>query len=213
MKQIYFLIWLLCCMTTVKAQQKLTGLRVFVNVVSFTEPDGGPALGFEYRIKNNISAALEGQWILYNMNKYNRENYGFRITPDVKYFFPGRHQHYKWFFAAQALYKQVNHYENYIVPHAENGTQVYEELVKYEQQKQVFALGGRFGFQSNFGGKDEKFFFEASVGVGLKWKWKHYTQGPPPETGYKEGDDWFHVDDGGGALPDIPFKVRFGYRF
>lgn len=213
MKQIYFFILLLCCMTTVRAQQKLTGLRVFVNVVSFTEPDGGPALGLEYRFKDNFSAALEGQWILYNMNQSDRDNHGFRITPDIKFFLPGRHKHYKWFFAVQGLYKQVNLYQNYIVPHVEDGSQVYEELKKYEQQKQVFALGGRFGFQSNFGGKNEKFFFEASVGTGLKWRSLHYKQGAPPETAYKEGDDWFHVDAGGGALPDIPFKVRFGYRF
>ncbi|WP_343667697.1 DUF3575 domain-containing protein [Chitinophaga sp.] len=211
MKQIYFLILLLCCMTTVKAQSNLTGLRAFVNVVSFSEPDGGPALGLEYRIKNNLSVALEGQWILYNLNHYERDNHGFRITPDIKFFLPGRSKHYKMFFAAQALYKQVNLYQNYIVPHIEDGRQVYEELKPYELQKQMFALGGRFGFQTNFGGENEKFFFEASVGLGLKWRWTHYNQ-DPPENSYKEGNDWFHVNSND-VLPDIPFKVRFGYRF
>ncbi|RFM36598.1 DUF3575 domain-containing protein [Chitinophaga silvisoli] len=209
MKQLYFIFLLTGCMMVARAQSSLKGMRIFVNVPSFTEFDGGPALGLEYRIKNNISVALEGQWILYDANDWDAESHGFRFTPEIKFFLPGRKHRYKWFFAAQALYKQVNSFEDYIIPHYEDNEQVYEELRTFEKQKQVFAFGGRFGVQSNFGGKKEKFFVELSVGSGFRWKGTHFIQ-RPPEGSMKRGRK--PLFDTEGWLPDVPFKVRFGYR-
>lgn len=210
MKEIYLIILLTGCMIAAKAQSSLTGMRVFVNVPSFTEMDGGPAVGFEYRIRNNISVSLEGQWILYSLLDYDAENHGFRITPDVKFFIPGSKQRYKWFFAVQALYKQVNSYEDYIIPHYEDNTQVYQELRSVEKQKQVFAMGGRFGVQSTFGGKKERFYMEISAGFGFRWKETRFVQQPPAGS-IKRGHE--PIVDTDGFLPDIPYKIRFGYRF
>ncbi|WP_440135716.1 DUF3575 domain-containing protein [Chitinophaga sancti] len=209
MKQLYFTILLMGCIMAASAQSSLTGMRIFVNVPSFTEIDGGPALGLEYRIRDNISVALEGQWILYSLSNYVAENHGFRFTPDVKFFLPGSKKRYKWFFAAQALYKQVNTFEDYIIPHYENNTQVYQELRAYERQKQVFAFGGRFGIQSTFGGKKERFYMEVSTGLGFRWKGTHFLQNPP-EGSLKRGRE--PLLDTEGWNPDVPYKVRFGYR-
>lgn len=210
MKKFYAIIFLTVSIMVAKAQSSLTGMRVFINVPSFSEMDGGPALGVEYRIKNNISVSLEGQWILYSLPDYEAQNHGFRFTPDVKFFIPGSRKRYKWFFAVQALYKQVNSYEDYIIPHYEDNMEVYQELRSLERQKQVFAMGGRFGVQSTFGGKKERFYMEISAGLGFRWKETHFVQ-RPPEGSVKRGREALLETDG--LMPDVPYKIRFGYRF
>lgn len=215
MKYLYLLLFTTCCAVAAHAQKALPGVRAFLNIPGFVEPDGGLAMGIEYRFSKHVSLAVEGTWIFLDNNLNpdhpRRDNHGFRISPEVKFFIPGKRERYKWFFAVQTLYKEVNSFRDYIVPKYEGGEPVYEQLIPYEWKKRAVAFGGRMGVQTNFGGKQERMFFEASLGMGVKYKWGGFLEQPPKDSRRRGGKPWIDTDEG--WYPDLPFKVRLGYRF
>lgn len=215
MKYFYLLLFTTCCALAAHAQKPLKGVQAFLTLPAFVEPDGGLAMGVEYRFSKHISVALEGHWIFMNskidLEKRFEGNHGYRITPEVKFFIPGRKERYKWYFAVQTLYKEVSSFRDYIVPVYEDGEQVSEQLTAYERKKHAVAFGGRMGVQTNFGGKQERLFFDASLGMGVKYKWGGFLQEPPAGSRRKGGKPWIDTDEG--WYPDLPFKVRLGYRF
>lgn len=215
MKYFYLLLFTTCCAVAAHAQKPLKGVSAFLHIPGFVEPDGGLAMGVEYRFSKHISVSVEGTWIFLNndleLHKRAEDNHGFRISPEVKFYIPGRKERYKWFFAVQTMYKEVTSLHDYIVPIYENDEQVYEQLIGYEWRKQAVAFGGRMGVQTNFGGKKERMFFEASLGMGVKYKWGGFLQEPPKGSSRRDGKPWISTDEG--WYPDLPFKVRLGYRF
>ena len=148
------------------------------------------------------------QWILYkDVNEGKEPNKGFRVIPEARFYLPSRKEKYHLFLAAQVSYKRVKFEEGYIVPQQTN----YEKLVGIDKVKQMVGSAIRFGYQNyTHAPISRRIFFEASVGLGFKYKWSKLLQ-TPPENSRKEGYSTFNTSKG--LFPDVPIYVRLGYRF
>jgi hypothetical protein len=183
------------------------GLLISTNVFSITEPDGGPSLAVEYRYSLHWSVLLEGTAILYQFmgeDALEHATSGFRLRPEVRYYFAGKHKTYRGFFSVEGSYKQVRYYEPVTLDQGN-----YYEKSTYQRTKRMGGGAFKIGFQTYFG-KKKHIMFELYGGVGLKYR--TYDDAAMPDNAYiPTFRDAFKFDDPG-LMPNIPMGVKFGYR-
>lgn len=189
------------------------GLIIHSNLFSLHEPEAGPSLGFEYRMSLHFSVGLEGTALLYNLNKDKDNGRGFRIQPEVRYWFAGRRRSFRGFFSLQATYKERSYRDSAMIwvdiGSVSGLPNVQRRRVYFQEKKQVLAGAANIGFQVRFG-KADHFMFEVYGGVGLKQK---DFYGRPAEYIY-ENRSWAIPDtDLPGVYPHLAMGARIGYCF
>lgn len=190
------------------------GLIIHSNLFSLHEPDGGPSLGFEYRASLHWAVVVEGTALLYTVTPEHADNgRGFRVQPEVRYYFAGKHRTFRGFFSLQGTYKEKTYQDSALI-WVDNGTisgipRRDQERVYFEAKKRILAGAANIGFQARFG-KGEHFMVEMYAGLGLKSK---NFYGRPPAM-IDDKINWFVPDlDEPGDYPHIAMGVRIGYCF
>ncbi|MRG46888.1 DUF3575 domain-containing protein [Chitinophaga sp. SYP-B3965] len=190
------------------------GLVISSNLFSLHEPDGGPSLGLEYRASLHWAVMVEGTAILYTtVPRDAAESKGFRIQPELRYYFSGKHRTFRGFFSLQGMYKQTTFPDSTFkeVPSSTNPSRSVYESVYYESKKEVFGGSANIGFQARFG-KANRFMVEMYAGLGLKSKdyfGKPIDAKEPMDKVIKVIPEF----DKAGTYPHIPMGVRMGYCF
>lgn len=222
MRPIYFFIALLLSVNSVSyAQHRMAkadklpreglfpmkpAFIISTNTFTLTEPDGGPSLALEYRFNLHWSVLVEGTAILYDLseNETAGPNKGFRIRPEVRYYFAGKHKTFRGFFGIETSYKQVDFHEYATMDH-EN----YYERITYPRRKKMAGAAFKAGFQTYFD-KNRRIMFELYGGAGLKYR--PADEGGVPENVYvsRFKDAWEFGRNG--LWPNIPMGVKIGYR-
>jgi hypothetical protein len=183
------------------------GLIINSNLFSLHEPDGGPSLGFEYRVSLHWAVVVEGTALLYTLEPDGADNgRGFRIQPEVRYYFAGKHRTFRGFFSLQATYKEKSYRDSALV-----GTSIRSsdnERVYFEEKKQILGGAANIGFQKRFG-KGDHFMFEMYAGLGLKQK-DFYGR---PGRIIEEKRLFVPDTDKPGGYPHIAMGARIGYAF
>ncbi|MET6997231.1 DUF3575 domain-containing protein [Chitinophaga defluvii] len=179
---------------------------ISTNVFSLTEPDGGPSLALEYRFNLHWSILVEGTAILYDLteNEAGGSNKGYRIRPEARYYFAGKHKTFRGFFGVEASYKQVD-FQEYVTLDHEN----YYERTAYSRRKKMGGGAFKIGFQTFFD-KNRRIIFELYGGAGFKYR--HTDKKGMPENVYvpRFKNPWRLDEDG--LMPNIPMGVKIGYR-
>lgn len=193
------------------------GVILTTNVLSLFEPEGGPTLGLEARFGLHWAIAADVTAILYTMPElyYDHERHtGYRIQPQVKYYFPGKRHSYQMYISLMGLYKSVRYHTISDSYSYNDGTQyINVDGVRYEEHKQIIAGSANFGFQK-FLDEERHFMVEFYGGVGLRSKQR---SGYPPHLGTVSPNDYYDDDiyDGldDGIWPHATCGIKFGYRF
>ncbi|SFE05599.1 Protein of unknown function [Chitinophaga sp. CF118] len=189
------------------------GLIVSTNVVSLFEPEAGPTLGLEYRFALHWALAVDGTWMLYTMPELYKDDgrhTGYRIQPQIKYYFAGRHRSFNGYISLMATYKDMKYTKMSDGGQYYNGTQtVYIDPAEYTQEKKIIAGSANVGIQK-FLDEDRHFLIEFYGGVGLRYK-ERKNKGLMDGVDYYNDDDFFSFEDG--VYPHLSLGIKFGYRF
>jgi hypothetical protein len=134
---------------------------------------------------------------------------GYRIQPELRFYFPGRYERYRGFFSLQAAYKQTSYQQTATVARSPDTNMTSWETVNFEERKYTRSIAGNIGFQARMG-KSQRFMLECYGGLGIKGK--HF--GNRPDNIVKERGLWFSVYQAeDGDCIHIPMGFRLGYRF
>lgn len=176
---------------------------------SFTEPEGGPSLGMEYRFSETVAVGLDATALLYVLpDTYNdgMNRKGYRIRPEIK-FFPSwwRNEHRSFYISLMGLYKDIRYDEQF---YSYDGTNNNAYIVR--QKKIVRALSANMGIQ-RYLGPDHRILLELYAGMGVRYR--TITPGEPNEYYYiTDRIGPFSIDEDG-YNPQIAFGFKLGYRF
>lgn len=195
------------------------GFNIGTNLVALMESDGGPGVSAEYRFAQKWSVELELKSILYDASGTFPGDKGYRIRPELRYFFPGRKGHvYHWFTGIQLGYKKAVLDQEWYSTHQGLDLDTYQQIDVYRCKKENWEGAVKLGAQYYFG-SSQHFMFEWSVGMGIKHRTFTYLD-PLPEnavsakdlrgesfsnTNYLEPDVKWQVH--------VPVMIKFGYRF
>jgi hypothetical protein len=190
------------------------GLLLSTNVLSVFDLEGGPSLGLEYRMALHWAVAVDYTAILYNLPEvYNDDegaHTGYRIQPQIKYYFGGRRHSYRGYVSLMAMYKDVHYNKMTSGGEYYNGTEtVYVDPVPYTEHKKIIAGSFNIGMQK-FLDDERHIFIEPYAGVGLRHKER---TGKPDINGtyYDNNDDFLDLKDG--MYPSLTWGLKFGVRF
>jgi hypothetical protein len=196
---------------------KKPGVILSTNFLSLFEPEGGPTVGVEFRTSLNWAFGLDAMAIAYNMPflfDYDDSNHhGYRLSPQIKYYFAGKKSSYRGYIGLMGMYKSVSyttmsgsygHYDDV------TGNYVYTEPERYKRNKYATAGSINIGFQK-FLDRDNHIFFEFFGGVGLRYQWRKGKPSfadavPDYDEEYREG-----IKDG--VYPHMTAGIKLGYRF
>jgi hypothetical protein len=188
------------------------GLLVSTNVLSLFELEGGPTLGLEYRLALNWAIAVDATAILYTLPEvYDTDgpHTGYRIQPQVKYYFGGRRRSFRGYISFMAMYKDVHYDKTTSGGEYYNGTEyIYYDPVPYVEHKKIIAGSFNVGMQKFFD-DERRVFIEPYAGVGLRHKER--TGRPAIDGTYYEDDDFLDLKDG--MYPHLTWGLKFGCRF
>ncbi|PUZ27272.1 Protein of unknown function [Chitinophaga costaii] len=190
------------------------GLLLGTDVLSLVEPDGGPSVAAEYRLFKFLSVGLTTTFLLYSTggdDKAPTTISGIRLTPDIKFFLPGKKDAYHLFFGVQGLYKQAKYWG-----HINNKDEKYPDGSfvpegNYRRSKYIWGISPTFGIQ-HYLGKAQRLQLEFTVGFGLRYRYENWYGVGTPTDGNNRGKwlNFFNPDIGGNI--HIPLSLRFVYR-
>jgi hypothetical protein len=188
------------------------GLVISTNVFSLHEFEAGPSLALEYRTSLHWAVILEGTALVYTLDEGDYGT-GFRIQPELRYYFPGKHRSFRGFFSLQGTYKQTTFQDSTFreVLSGSNPTGIDYEPVYYEAKKRILAAGANIGFQVRLG-RGDRIMIEMYAGLGLKFK---DLFGKPAGT-VEPMDRIIQIIpkfEEPGTYLHIPMGVRMGYCF
>lgn len=191
------------------------GWLLSTEVSTLWQPEGGPGLGAEYRFNLHWAVGLDATALLYSMpDTYNEHSphRGFRVLPQVKYYFPGRKHSYRGYVSLQGMYKEVNYLMEEQIGREWNGNDYnYYESVEFKERKSVWAGSVNAGFQTLIG-KQRRIMFEMFIGIGVRHKgFKQFGKPAQEVTFISIGERFFDFDQDG-DYPHIPMGLKIGYR-
>lgn len=191
------------------------GWLLTTDVSTLIQPEAGPTFGAEYRIDLHWAVALDVTALLYNMPdfySFESQHMGFRVLPQVKYYFPGRKHSYRGYVSAQGMYKQVTYHITDMLGRDWNGSQYdYYESIRYRESKSVWAASGNIGFQK-FVGKERRMMLEMFAGLGFRYK--SFKQANIPAGAAIQTNRWNEMNpfEDDGLYPHIAMGFKIGYR-
>lgn len=223
-------VYTLCCalllgISTSFAQQKNDGkdtgkaplgFSIGTNFTTLVETDMGPSLDLEYRINKYVGVDVEGTLYLHdNSETFDKES-GFRILPEVKFFLPGRHEAYHYFFGVQTGYKHAVVYEQWAVIKQGLDDDIYQQLGFYRRAKNSVHLAGRFGGQYAVG-PGRHLLLEWAVGLGFKDRTFKYLDPLPADAHNllfmqdRQNNNYYAAHDH--VQVTVPLTLKMAYRF
>jgi len=197
------------------------GFIISTNFLSLFEPEGGPTFGLEYRSSLKWAFAIDATALTYTMpflfNEDDSRHKGYRISPQIKYYFPGKRGSYRGYVALMGMYKHVSyttlsdsygHYDDV------TGNYVYNDPERYKRSKYVGAGSFNIGFQ-RFLDAEQHILVEFYGGVGLRYQER---RGKPSFADNDYNNDPYYYDSYGdglkdGMYPHVAFGIKLGYRF
>ena len=146
------------------------------SLTSFLDYDAGIMLGINYRWSKNFSASFEPTWIVYNGFVINRDEKifpsGIKIRADIRYYFNKRTKNSSDFFLAPEFhYKNTKtDREDRFGINCQNGQCAYFQDAVYTEHKREIGgiLKAGLILPLFFIGKNDRWFFEMSTGIGVK---------------------------------------------
>jgi Protein of unknown function (DUF3575) len=131
------------------------------------EPDAGFTAGVEYGLGNRWSVLTDAGIILYSPSQSQRNNnngrngiLGYKIKPEVRFYFPDKKVLKGGFVSIQGLYKHVNYQRYDGLPVFDNlGNLAYTYLGGYRIIKDVIGFNIKLGY---------RFYFSAANKIGME---------------------------------------------
>jgi hypothetical protein len=165
------------------------------------------SVGFERKMSDHISIALDGGYIFYSDRFHTQGRCsGFIIRPAIRYF----PVHSKVFAEVEFHYKQHIHYINDWLGHdAVEGIPAYEEYSKFRMRKQVTGIHVKAGRLIPV---THRLWIELYLGIGIHFR--KYTIIDEPHSVYSFNQDFTDVTTGQKErLIAMPAGGRLLYRF
>ncbi|SEW26024.1 Protein of unknown function [Chitinophaga sp. YR573] len=193
------------------------GVLLSTNVLSLFDLEGGPSLGLEYRFALNWAVAVDATAIMYTLPEvYSSDDgnhSGYRIQPQIKYYFGGRRRSFRGYISLMAMYKDVHYDKTTSGGQYYNGTEyITVDPVPYTEHKKIIAGSFNIGMQK-FLDEERHIFIEPYAGVGLRHKertGRPYVNGAY-DNDYNDDDGVFDLKDG--MYPHLSWGLKFGVRF
>jgi len=137
---------------------------------------------------------------------------GYRIQPQIKYYFGGRRRSFRGYISLMGMYKDVHYDKTTSGGQYYNGTEyVTIDPMPYTEHKKIIAGSFNIGMQK-FLDEERHIFIEPYGGVGLRHKertGKPHIEGA--SDGYNDDDGAFELKDG--MYPHLTWGLKFGVRF
>ncbi len=149
-------------------QQKLLARFNFLGIADVL--DENFCVGLEYRFHPNWAMGTDVGWIFFSRYiAQNKGANGILARPFIRYY-PRKNG--GGFIEAELHYKYVSYkIENWVGREPVNNIPAYEEFTTFHYKKNAAGIHIKGGFQLDLG-RDGKFKFEFTGGVGVRWKWQ-----------------------------------------
>ncbi len=195
-----------------------TGFLLGTDALSLMEPDGGPSIAVEYRPVKFFSAGLTTTFLRYDLTKAGDDLdgpsniSGIRLTPDIKFFLPGKRDAYHLFFGLEGLYKQVKYWGHIGELDEKYPDGSFVPAGNYRRSKYIWGLSPTFGMQ-RYLDKHQRFQFEFLVGLGFRHRYENWHGvGTPGNNRERGSGDVHYLNPDIGWNVHFPVSVRFAYR-
>jgi hypothetical protein len=142
-----------------------------LNLSSFIDPlETNASVGFEYRIKDNVSVGIDIGYIFYS-NYYSQRNNsktgGFIFKPAIRYY---TDEDRKFYVEGEFLIKSVtNKITDWIGRDCANNVSSYQEYTTFRVRKNVYGFNFKIGYLGRLS-KNDLLWLEPYLGLGVKYK-------------------------------------------
>jgi Protein of unknown function (DUF3575) len=142
-----------------------------LNLSSFIDPiETNASVGFEYRLKDNVSVTMDVGYIFYS-EYYSQRNKdktdGFIFKPAIRYY---TDEDKKFYIEGEFLIKTVtNKITDWIGRDCANNVSSYQEYTTFKIRKNVYGFNFKIGYQARLS-KNDLLWLEPYLGIGIKYK-------------------------------------------